>query len=186
MVTWNRLLDEILDMNMMDRGETSWNLHQLDAAVPLIRAIESCRGLAKSTGSEILLDEPLPSALVDADPDRLQQVVINILTNAIKHNTSEKPEVRVTCKLTEEQYEIEISDNGPGIPSHLRPFIFEKFQRGAAQSSTGGIGLGLAISKEIMKRLGGTLALIDDRRIGTCFRITLPVKQTQMQAREAD
>ncbi|WP_028467759.1 sensor histidine kinase [Nisaea denitrificans] len=182
-----RLLDEILDMNLMDRGEASWNLHELDAAVPLIRAIESCRGLAQSTGSAILLDEPLPSALVDADPDRLQQVVINILTNAIKHNTSPKPEVRVSGKLINDQYEIEISDNGPGIPSHLRPFIFEKFQRGAAQSSTGGIGLGLAISKEIMKRLGGTLALIDDRRIGTCFRITLPAKRVppQQQEREA-
>ena len=154
--------------------------------MPLIRAIESCRGLAQSTGSAILLDEPLRSALVDADPDRLQQVVINILTNAIKHNTSPKPEVRISGKLINNQYVIEISDNGPGIPSHLRPFIFEKFQRGAAQSSTGGIGLGLAISKEIMKRLGGTLALIDDRRIGTCFRITLPAKRVPPQQQERE
>ncbi|MEQ8332125.1 sensor histidine kinase [Nisaea sp.] len=171
-----RLLDEILDMSLMDRGETSWHLREIDVADPLMRAIESCRGLARSTGSEIQVDEPLPSARVEADPDRLQQVVINILTNAIKHNTSPEPEVRISCSLAAGNYTIEISDNGPGIPSQLRPFIFEKFQRGAAQSSTGGIGLGLAISQEIMKRLGGTLALLNDRRPGTCFRITLPVK----------
>ena len=172
-----RLLDEILDMNLMDRGEASWQLHALDAAEPLVRAIESCRGLAQSSGCKILLDEPLHSALIETDPDRLQQVVINILTNAIKHNTSAKPAVKVAGRFADRQYMIEISDNGPGIPSHLRPFIFEKFQRRAAQSSTGGIGLGLAISKEIMTRLGGSLALIDDRRIGTCFRISLPEKQ---------
>ncbi|WP_193183810.1 sensor histidine kinase [Nisaea sediminum] len=111
-----------------------------------------------------------------ADPDRLQQVVINILTNAIKHNTSANPMVRVEGRLSGGEYVIEITDNGPGIPNHLRPFIFEKFQRGAAQSSTGGIGLGLAISKEIMKRLGGRLVLDEDDGPGTRFQITLNAK----------
>jgi Na+/proline symporter/nitrogen-specific signal transduction histidine kinase len=170
-----RLLDEILDMNLMDRGEASWNLHELDASVPLSRAVETCRGLARSAGAEIHFGEPA-SAIVMADPDRLQQVVINILTNAIKHNTTAEPEVHVEGRLVGGEYVIEISDNGPGIPSHLRPFIFEKFQRGAAQSSTGGIGLGLAISKEIMKRLGGTLALVEDDGPGTRFRIALNAK----------
>ena len=135
-------------MNLIDRGEASWQLHALDAAEPLMRAIESCRGLAQSTGCEILLDEPLHSALIETDPDRLQQVVINILTNAIKHNTSAKPAVKVAGRFADRQYMIEISDNGPGIPGHLRPFIFEKFQRRAAQSSTGGSASGLPSAKK--------------------------------------
>ena len=171
-------------MNLIDRGEASWQLHA-PSAEPLMRAIESCRGLAQSIGCEILLQEPPHSALIETDPDRLQQVVINILTNAIKHNTSAKPAVTVAGRFADTQYIIEISDNGPGIPSHLRPFIFEKFQRRAAQSSTGGIGLGLAIGKEIMTRLGGTIALIEEQRVGTCFRITLPEKQMRPVARTA-
>ncbi|UUX51625.1 sensor histidine kinase [Nisaea acidiphila] len=170
-----RLLDEILDMNLMDRGEASWNLHELDASVPLSRAVETCRGLGSSAGAEIHFEDP-DSGIVMADPDRLQQVVINILTNAIKHNTSGKPEVRIGGRLSGSNYEIDVSDNGPGIPLTVRPFIFEKFQRGAAQSSSGGIGLGLAISKEIMARLGGTLTLVDNDGPGTLFRISIPTR----------
>jgi signal transduction histidine kinase len=85
--------------------------------------------------------------------------------------------VTIRSALRDGVYEVEVADNGPGIQAAERDRIFAKFVRGWAHTQTGasGAGLGLAISWQIMRRLGGTLALVSGGGRGGCFRVTLPV-----------
>jgi signal transduction histidine kinase len=113
---------------------------------------------------------------VRANADRLSQVFINLVSNAIKYNTNPAPRVRVASRLRDGAYEVLVEDNGPGIRDDEREHIFSKFMRGWAHAQTGekGAGLGLAISWQIMRRLGGELSLEPREGEGACFRVSLP------------
>lgn len=172
-----RLLDDILDLSLLERGEASWTLQRVDAEATLERAIETSTGLAGQAGVHLKSMGRAGKVLVDADPDRLSQVFINLLSNAIKYNSSADPEVQVRSRLRDHDYEVFIEDNGPGINPLDRERVFEKFSRGWAQtqSDRSGAGLGLAISWQIMKRLNGKLHLMPDTGHGAQFMVSLPV-----------
>lgn len=175
-----RLLDDILDLSLLERGETPWALQKIDAETTLERALETSSGLAGQAGVLLTSRERAEQALVEADPDRLSQVFINILSNAIKYNNSQAPEVRVRSRLRDTDYEVLIEDNGPGINPADRERVFQKFSRGWAQtpSDRSGAGLGLAISWQIMKRLNGSLQLLPDTGLGARFMVTLPITKS--------
>lgn len=174
-VRLTRLLDSTLDLSMLEQGEAPWPRAAIDPEAALERAIRSCQGLA---GARVRLESGprAAGATVLADEDRLCQVFINLISNAIKYNTREAPRVTVCSALREGAYEVEVADNGPGIRPEERERIFSKFVRGWAHTQTGasGAGLGLAISWHIMRRLGGALALVPGEGPGACFRVTLP------------
>jgi len=174
-VRLTRLLDSTLDLSLLERGEAPWPRQAIDPDAALERAVRSCQGLA---GSRVQLRNlgRAAGAVVEADEDRLCQVFINLISNAIKYNTSAAPRVEIRSALRDGSYEVEIADNGPGIRPEERERIFSKFVRGWAPTQTGasGAGLGLAISGQIMRRLGGTLALVPREGAGACFRVTLP------------
>ena len=177
-VRLTRLLDSTLDLSLLERGEAPWSRAQIDPEAALDRSIRICHGLA---GSRVRLKslERAQGVVVEADEDRLCQVFINLISNAIKYNTGDAPQVTIRSALREGAYEVEIADNGPGIRGEERERIFSKFVRGWAHTQTGasGAGLGLAISGQIMRRLGGTLALVPGEGTGACFRVTLPVRE---------
>ncbi|HSH42809.1 MAG TPA: ATP-binding protein, partial [Arenicellales bacterium] len=111
-------------------------------------------------------------ATILGDADRLHQVLINVVTNAVKYNDNSNPEVRVDCRVSGRHYDIDISDNGPGIRDPEQ--IFEKFSRGRETSGRhGGAGLGLAISRRIVQRMKGELYVVDSDHHGTRFRVRL-------------
>ena len=114
---------------------------------------------------------------VVANADRLSQVFINLIANAIKYNTSATPRVRVSSRVRDGSYEVLVEDNGPGIRVDERERVFSKFMRGWAHTQTHekGAGLGLAISWEIMRRLGGSLTLEPGVAEGACFRVAIPI-----------
>ena len=176
-VRLTRLLDSTLDLSLLEHGETPWPRTAIDPEAALERAIRSCQGLA---GARVQLHSTARAGgtTVEADEDRLCQVFINLISNAIKYNTSNAPRVTVRSALRDGAYEVEIADNGPGIRADERDRIFAKFVRGWAHTQTGasGAGLGLAISWQIMRRLGGTLALVPGEGPGACFRVTLPAR----------
>lgn len=172
-----RLLDDILDLSLLERGESGWVLQEVDAEVSLERAIETSSGLANQTGVQLRSLERAKKAYVKADPDRLNQVFINLLSNAIKYNSNENPEVQIQSRLNDNGYEVVIEDNGPGIPFEDRERVFEKFSRGWAKTTSdrSGAGLGLAISWQIMRRLNGNLQLLPDNGVGARFLVSMPV-----------
>ncbi|MGV3656075.1 MAG: sensor histidine kinase, partial [Noviherbaspirillum sp.] len=136
-------------------------------------------GLASASGVSLQRGGRAAEAMVNADSDRLSQVFINLISNAIKYNTSASPYVRISSGIVDGAYEVLVEDNGPGIRADERQKIFLKFSRGWTQSRSGtqGAGLGLTISWQIMRRLGGSLELMPEAGGGACFRVRLAVCQ---------
>lgn len=143
----------------------------------LDQSIQVCQSLAAASGVQLLEGPRVQGVSVEGEADRLSQVFINLIANAIKYNTSEAPWVRVASELRDGRYEVRVEDNGPGIRADERELIFSKFRRGWAHTQTPvpGAGLGLAISWQIMRRLGGALTLEDGRGGGASFRVSLPL-----------
>jgi len=170
-----RLLDSTLDLSLLERGEAPWALERLDPEQSLDRSIRMCHGLAANTQVRIVDGERAHDVLVLANADRLSQVFINLISNAIKYNTSEAPCVRLRSRIVDGTYEVLVEDNGPGIRPEERELIFSKFARGWAHTQTAvvGAGLGLAISWQIMRRLGGSLTLMPASGCGACFRVSI-------------
>ena len=173
-----RLLDGILELNVLEGGAASLNLAPVDPELALDNAISLCEGLGSASGVRLQRLARLDDVRVMADLDRLTQVFINLVANAIRHNTSAAPCVVVSSALQGGAYEVMVEDNGPGIQPADREHIFSKFSRGWAhtRSAGQGAGLGLAISRQIMHRLGGSLVLLSARpggQPGSCFQVRL-------------
>lgn len=175
-----RLLDSTLELNLLEHGEAPWRLVRFDPERALNRSIEVCQSLAEDSRVRIVSNGRVSDIEVAADADRLSQVFINLIANAIKYNTNPSPWVRVSSRIRQGRYEVLIEDNGPGIRTDERELIFSKFRRGWAhtQTSAPGAGLGLAISWQIMRRLGGELSLEGDSSPGAVFRVALPLAET--------
>ena len=172
-----RLLDSTLDLGLLERGEASLELSRIDPEEALERSMRACQGYAEKSGVRIESGARATGVSLVADADRLSQVFINLISNAVKYNTARAPWVRVTSRIADGAYEVLVEDNGPGIRPEERERIFSKFIRGWAHTQTGekGAGLGLAISWEIMRRLGGSLTLEAANGEGARFRVALPL-----------
>lgn len=171
-----KLLDEILDLSALERGERAWDNVPIDAEDALNRALRVCEALLRQRGMQVELGERAGVTMVEGDADRLCQVFINLVSNAVKYNDAEDPVVRVVSSVKAGNYVVEIADNGPGIPKGERTLIFEKFSRGEhGASDQTGAGLGLAISRQIVARMNGTLELVPGPLPGACFRVRLAV-----------
>lgn len=174
------LLDEILEMGRLESGQLEWNPEKIDAASVMRDAVETMRGLTHERG--VTVDDQLGDVpvLVTADPGRLKQVCINLLSNAAKfsHGTTPNVEISAAPSADGDTVEILVRDNGPGIPTEIRDTLFMKFSRGWNDRTRrgDGSGLGLAISKRIMHLMGGDLRLVETGDTGTCFAIQLQTK----------
>ena len=175
-----RLLDSTLDLSLLERGEAPWEVARVDPEVALANALRTCQGLAVNTRVQLIPGERISGVIVDANSDRLSQVFINLISNAIKYHCGDAPHVRIESRVQGDVYEVLVADNGPGIPADERDMIFSKFLRGWARThaTAPGVGLGLAISWQIMRRLGGSLTLLPDTGEGACFRVALALSRS--------
>ncbi len=167
-----RLLDGILDLNQLENGHADWQMSRFDPEEALDQAMESCEALARAAGVALRRTARTRRVRVRGNRDKLAQVFINLISNAIKYNTSPEPAVTVAAAVKKGVYEASVSDNGPGIPEGERERIFTKFARGPMPRQVGA-GLGLAISRHIMEKLGGGLQLADRRAAGAEFLVRL-------------
>jgi Na+/proline symporter/nitrogen-specific signal transduction histidine kinase len=170
-----RLLDGILDMNMKEPGEQDWHAEPFDPETAIDQAIETCGPLARAAGVQIRRGRRTRNVRIMGSRDRLTQVFINLISNAVKHNSSAAPEVVISgASRRNGTYEARVKDNGPGISAEDREAVFTKFFRGN-DTVAGGVGLGLPISRQIVSRFGGELSLSDAGQGGAEFVVRLPV-----------
>jgi PAS domain S-box-containing protein len=173
-----RLVDEVLDLSRIVRGQLHLDLRPVDVPAVIHRALDTARPAAAAKG--LALDVRLPETLETiADADRLQQVVWNLLSNAVKF-TPAGGRITIAAHRGPSSLEIDVRDTGIGIPSNFLPHVFERFRQ--ADSSTtrhhGGLGLGLAIVRHIVELHGGTVAAQSGGPgAGSRFTITLPMRQ---------
>ncbi len=165
------LLQDLLDLARADSGYMHYQLE----AVMLNDVLEEVVGMAtKFSGRTIQLKMVEPVEAI-GDRDRLRQVLINLLDNAMKYSTSHQP-IELSLKQTDQQAIIQVRDYGVGIPLQDQSRIFDRFYRvdEARARSTGGHGLGLAIVKTLVEGMGGSITVRSKPNEGSEFEITLP------------
>lgn len=117
-----------------------------------------------------------PTLQVEADPQRLQQILVNLLSNAqAALRGRESAMIHIEAKLKDQQVILRLCDNGAGVPADLRDTLFRPF----TTRRSGGTGLGLAIVRRLVDAHGGSIELIEDPGWGSCFELRLPVSETQ-------
>ncbi len=172
-VRLTRLLDDLLDLSVLENGQVQLYPQHEPLSHVLDRAVAATSSL--SAGGIAIRRNPEAEEIgLYTDTDRLAQVFINLIANAAKYCEAQAPclEIKVSQKLGE--LRIDFVDNGGGIPPESQAVIFEKFSRLSDQAAAGGAGLGLAICREIMDKLGGTVTYLPGQS-GAAFRVTLPV-----------
>lgn len=172
-----RLIEDLVDESAINAGKLRLRIEVVDFQAALTAALDSLRlaVTAKRLDLEVTITPDLPP--VAADPTRLQQVVVNLLLNAIKF-TPEGGWIEVRLERVDSSIQMTISDNGQGIRSEYLPFIFDRFsqQDGATTRSHEGLGLGLSIARHIVELHGGTIrADSDGEGRGATFHVRLPV-----------
>ncbi len=169
-----RLLNEILDINRLESGSSEMAIDIVDAEDAVSGAIETLRPVAAEAGVEIRPHPPLTGQLVLANPDRLRQVLINLVSNAIKYNTAETPHLRIAWHVDGKSLCIDVIDNGGGVSREEAETIFSKFVRGVRSAGHQGAGLGLPISRAAIRRMGGDLTVVFAADQTSFFRVRLP------------
>ena len=172
-VRLTRLLDELLDINRLEAGTLNLSVEPIEANASVASALDAAAGLTRSGGVAVTFDALPTPIYVSANPDRLRQVLINILSNAVKYNPSETPEIHVRAQRNGGNVLIDVIDNGGGVSREDASMIFEKFARGSRSDRDQGAGLGLAISRAIMRKMGGDLTLEFVSESISYFRLSL-------------
>jgi Na+/proline symporter/nitrogen-specific signal transduction histidine kinase len=168
-VRLTRLLDDLLDLSVLESGRVNLNLQAGTLGDMLDRA-EAAAG----AGLRIERGKAEGDIVLTTDLDRLAQVFINLMANTRKYCDAKTPVLSISTTRMAEELVIDFIDNGRGISTGQQSVIFEKFSR-LGDSTAGGAGLGLAICREIMTRLGGAISYLPGQT-GAAFRVILPLK----------
>ncbi len=170
-VRLTRLLDDLLDLSVLENGQVTLQRQTGQLRDLLDRAVRASG--VQGENLDIVRDPLSENVTLSTDLDRLGQVFINLIANARKYCAADKPKLKISVKEKADVYHIDFIDNGFGISPENQQMIFEKFSRVTDQSKAGGAGLGLAICREIMHRLGGEIGYLPGQ-YGTAFRVVLP------------
>jgi PAS domain S-box-containing protein len=182
----SELIEDLLDVSRILRGKLSLNISSVNLGTTIQAAIETVRLAAEAKLITLVTNFASDIGPVSGDATRLQQVVWNLLSNAVKFTpTGGRVEVKLeqisTPPLLHPYAQITVSDNGRGIPAHFLPHVFEYFRQedGATTRKFGGLGLGLAIVRQIVELHGGIISAEsqgEDR--GATFTVQLPLLST--------
>ncbi|MEI8090172.1 MAG: ATP-binding protein [Opitutaceae bacterium] len=169
------LIDDLLMLSTLDSGNIRLALQPVSLGVAVQEVADDLRGRAHARGVRIK-NKVEPALMVQADPDRLRQVISNLIDNAIKYGRLEGQVVINARALDSRRIEVSVQDDGPGIPAEACTRIFERFFRGdkARSREQGGTGLGLAIVKHVVQAHGGEVRVESAPGAGARFSFTLP------------
>jgi signal transduction histidine kinase len=177
-----KMVNDLLDFGRIGTGKLRITLRPLKLSTLAAMAVEAARPAAEAKGLTLSL-EPGAAGAVVGDPDRLMQVISNLLSNATKFTPGGG---RVTVRVREKHDHVELSvvDTGQGIEADLLPHIFERFTQGDSSTTrgAGGLGLGLTLSREILSLHGGSVsATSNGRDQGSVFTVTLPAARAESE-----
>jgi two-component system, OmpR family, sensor kinase len=167
-----RLIESLMELARLDAGQEQMKRMQFDLSGTVRECVELVRPLAEQRGVKIQCD--LPGLECAGDPERIAQVVANLLTNAVQYNKPDG-EIRVTGQRQNGSVSLTVADTGLGISAEDLPRVFERFYRAEKSRSSGNAGLGLSICKAIVEAHGGTIEISTSIGSGTTFTVRLPV-----------
>ncbi|RQP05560.1 MAG: histidine kinase [Paracoccus sp. BP8] len=172
----SRLVNQVLDLAKIESGMAEWHNTEVDMKALVAAALRSTAELFRERGAEVLADLPDRVPAVLADPDRVTQVLVNLLSNAAKFVPEGRGRVEVALRQRGDELVVTVRDNGPGVAPEDQAAVFDKFRQGGeAGNRPPGTGLGLPISRQIVVNLGGRMWLDSQPGQGACFAFSLPL-----------
>lgn len=170
-----RLVNDILASRKLDSGRMEFRFERVEMMPLIEQAIDSTSAYATAHEVRLELEETVPGAMVRVDPDRMIQVLTNVLSNAVRFSP-DGDVVSIKAIRCDQVFRIAISDAGPGIPEDFRDHVFEAFARGEHEDwrHRSGTGLGMSISKGIIEELGGAITFETELGAGTTFLVDIP------------
>jgi PAS domain S-box-containing protein len=178
-----RIINDILDVEKIESGKLELRPESLEVHDVLSQALEENRAYGDKYKVSFVLQGPSHVGLVKADPDRLMQVMSNLLSNAAKFSPAGS-QVEVRTRAEGSSVRIEVQDYGTGIPEKFRSRIFEKFAQadGSSARRFDGTGLGLSITRQLVEAMGGSIGFTTEADQGTTFHFLLPSVAIQNEA----
>ncbi len=175
--TLAQILEDLLDVSRIISGKLRLEMSAVEADQLLADAVSTLRPAADAKGITMQTRTNAPGLVLQADRDRLQQVLWNLLTNAVKF-TPAGGTITIEVAAESDSVQFTVSDTGRGIDAALLPHVFERFRQGDSRIGRqhGGLGLGLSIARHIVEMHGGTIsAESDGENKGSTFRVRLPI-----------
>jgi signal transduction histidine kinase len=174
-----RLIEDLQDLALAESGQMQMRFQSCDLSNLARSAAVSIRPQAQAKQVDLIVEES-PALPVEADPQRISQALRNLLINAVIH-TSTNGHIWIKTSHQDGHAQVSVRDTGPGIPTEDLPHIFERFYRvdKSRSRSTGGVGLGLTITKYLIEAHGGTIEAFSQPGNGTEFVVTIPRHQPE-------
>ena len=169
------LLDEIMEFARLESTTNDLHLEDIDPNTLIEETVTMVAPLAEARHIAITRsDEPRPAGQVRADAFKLRKALFHVLSNAVKYN-SPGGSARIGCRTEDGYVRFEITDTGPGIPTHLAGDIFEPFNRlGREAGNIGGSGIGLTLTRRLVESMSGDISFESEEGMGTTFVIRVP------------
>jgi signal transduction histidine kinase len=165
------LIDDLFELSRIEAGDISWSMQRIELRDLIDETVAAMRAPAAERGVRVAADLPTEALLAQANAEKVQRVLFNLIQNAIRHTPADGS-VTVRARPLGRTVEVEVDDQGEGIPPEVEGHVFEPFYRGDASRADDGAGLGLAISKAIVEAHGGKIWL-EPGSPGTRVRFTL-------------
>jgi signal transduction histidine kinase len=178
-----RIIEELLAIGRIEAGKTQFQPRSIAPAEVIEQAVEPLRQAIAEKALELCVNVAPTLPSVWADPAAVTTAMTNLLTNALKV-TPRLGKIEVSAESENGQVRFAVSDTGPGIPPEFAGRLFEKFFRVPTPADPGGVGLGLAITKQLVEAQGGQVGFVNHGdAAGATFHFALPVTQPDVQTR---
>ncbi len=169
--TLTALIDDLFELSRIEAGEISWTMERIELSRLIDETVAAMRAPAEARGIALAAELPAGGVPVRANAEKVQRVLLNLIQNAIRHTPADGS-VTVRARPAPDGVEVEVADDGEGIPAGEGERVFDAFYRGDESRSDDGAGLGLAISRAIVEAHGGRIWL-EDGSPGTKVHFTL-------------
>jgi len=166
------LIDDLFELSRIEAGDISWTMRRVELGDLIGDTVAAFRTSAEERGVHLAAELPRGEVVAEADAEKVQRVLYNLIQNAIRHTPADGS-VTVRAKGGPSEVEVEVADSGEGVPADQSERVFDAFYRGDSARDGDGAGLGLAISRAIVEAHGGRIWL-EDGHPGTRVRFTLP------------
>ena len=182
-----RMINQVLDLSKLESGSAEWHSSELDVTEVIQDAVSTTSQLAREQGVAVRCDIPDGVPAVRADRDRLMQVMLNLISNAVTFCPRRDGRIAIAVRVLPDALQVDVSDNGVGIAPADHDLIFEKFRQvgDTLTEKPQGTGLGLPISRRIVQHFGGRLWVRSARGEGATFSFTLPLDAPVQRAERA-
>lgn len=172
----SKMIDDLLDLEKLDSGKMRFRFKNADLSTLVSESLDANRPIENLSQVKFTFSKPKRPVQVKCDPDRLQQVMANLLSNAAKFSHPEG-EVNIRLDVQGDKARVSVTDRGVGIPPEMESKVFERFVQldSSDHRNAGGNGLGLSIAKQIVDEHGGSLAYESEVGSGTVFFFDLPI-----------